>query len=66
MERDETVFTGVHQNMGWEKYKSRTKYVLESLQCICDQLRKCMKLQEAYLVLMSVDNIGLFLLRNTK
>jgi len=55
-----TVFTAVHQNMGWDRFQSTINEVMRTLPKLCQKLEKSKTLEDCFLVLKGVQNVGPF------
>jgi len=60
LDNNKPIFTAVHQNNGWTRYKNTLVDLQLKLGRICEKLRKCNTLSDACEVLKSVENIGDF------
>ena len=54
------VFTSVQQNMGWGRYCETIDYVRSNLDSICSRLIKSDTLEEYFVELIWIQNIGDF------
>ena len=58
---EKSIFTSVHQNMGWDKYATTVMFVRDNVEEICGKLRQCSTLKDAFDTITGINNIGPFL-----
>ena len=58
---EKSIFTSVHQNMGWDKYSTTVMFIRDNVEEICGKLRQCTTLKDAFDTITGINNISLFL-----
>ena len=45
---EKSIFTSVHQNIGWDKYATTVMFVRDNVEEICGKLRQCSTLKDTF------------------